>query len=89
MNIPLVKIIYQDITSTMEGLKDLGECYRWFKEENDLITTVGWLLEKDKTSILIAASWDKKENEFNDLTKIPRGCIKEIRDLVIELDRPI
>ena len=60
MKISLVQIIYRDITSSMEGLKDLGECYRWFKEENDLITTVGWLLEKDKTSILIAASWDKK-----------------------------
>ena len=82
MKIDLVKIKYQDICSNSEKWRDYGESLDWFLEEKEgIIFTVGWLLEKNKTSVLLAGSWDKEENEFNDLTKIPLSCIKEVKKL--------
>lgn len=41
--------------------------------------TVGYLIEKRKDAVVIAASWG--EHEVGDVTAIPRSCVKKIRRL--------
>lgn len=76
----LVKIIWRDIC---------GTC-RWFSRDNAIDwadrayalnhTTVGFMLYGDDRYVVVAATRDT-EDEYNDVSMIPRASVKKITKL--------
>lgn len=81
----LVKVIWRDIT-TIEGREgawmDKDAIIERAKEvfDDDYIT-VGYVVEKNEDYLVIAATIDKKNDSYADVSMIPASVIKKIIQL--------
>ena len=44
-----------------------------------IIRTYGILISKNKSQVVLAGTFDAKENKYADRSKIPTGCVSGIR----------
>jgi len=49
-----------------------------------VVQTMGWLIEENKDNIVLGMGVDS-EDDFHELFKIPRGCIKKIQRLYFKV----
>jgi len=78
MDKELVLVKWIDIVSENNWMTK-EEAIKWADNNKGIQYTVGWVLKRNKSYILIASTRDEKLNEgFNDFNKIPLKNIIEI-----------
>ncbi|MCK4307289.1 hypothetical protein KAW50_03565 [candidate division WOR-3 bacterium] len=73
----LVKVVWVDVCGNSGKWRTMEEVKKWINEDF-LIETVGWLIFKDSECLVLASSYYEKNQEWNDLNKIPLAYIKRI-----------
>jgi hypothetical protein len=77
---PLVLIQWTDTICNTQWRHD-EDVDEWAGEQKWLVSDVGYLLRKTEEYVVLAGSWAKAEGQFKNLSKIPRGMVKVIREL--------
>ena len=77
----IVKVTWIDSTnSNLEWLM-LDDIRNWKDVEPLYIYTYGALVQEDDNYIVIAHSYGKDPEQCSSLCSIPKGCIKDIKEL--------
>jgi len=76
-----VLVRWKDITVST-GWIDIESLDRFVMDEDEgIVTQVGFLYEEDENQIVLLNSYFHGKDLLGDVTKIPRGCIIEMRKL--------
>jgi hypothetical protein len=77
----IVEITWRDITSDdgWHGVDRLDELIH----DDDTVRQVGYLYEEDEEQVILLDSYFQHKELFGGIHKIPRGCIIEIKELVL------
>jgi len=75
----LSTIVWRDIHS-LSAWSSLEDCKKWAEHTwNTPCVTVGFILEKNKKYILVAATHDgASKADYNDISLIPLSCVVKI-----------
>jgi len=82
MEFKLVKVKWED-TEGIICWKTVKEAKKWAEENNKACYTTGWLLEKNKKYIIVAATRDTDDEDmgFNNLSRIPIYNVQKITEI--------
>lgn len=77
----IVKVTWIDSTASNLNWLLMDDIKNWTDIEPMLIHTYGALVQQDDTYVLIAQNYSKNPEECCSLMAIPKGCIKELKEL--------
>lgn len=81
MVLPLVLVTWYDIT-TSTGWKEQEEIDNFVMDETEnIVHQIGFLYEQDERQICLLNSYFTGKDLLGDLTKIPKGCVIDIKYL--------
>lgn len=81
-----VEVIWNDAQDSIEPW--VGEAdAKGFAEEPCPIISIGYLVRKTDTHLVLAADWNNSNKDYGRVTKIPAGMVVKMRDLETEPDR--
>ncbi len=76
-----VLVVWRDIVDD-SGWKTQNQVDRFLnKLGHDIVNQLGFLLEEDEDRVVIVDSYFPDHSYYGLVTKIPRGCILEIKEL--------
>ena len=90
MNNPLVRIVWNDASDTLEPWVS-EEGLKKFSLSTALVVSVGYLAHKNRSYITIAGDWQEDCKIWGRVTKIPRRMvvsIEEIHETVVPAPTP-
>lgn len=82
----LYYIEWSDAVSTSEGWNSREEVLMWGKNNDCLIKQAGYILEDNKTYLLVASKYNAQEateDKYSELTKIPKTWLKKKKKIFI------
>ena len=75
----LVRIVWDDICSPKETWMSLKEAMKWaVKRHGKSMSTTGYLIYETSEYILVAATHDAEDDDYGDISMIPKGTIRKI-----------
>ncbi len=77
----IVQVTWVDIVSD-DGWHSQNKLDNYIHNNNKTVVQVGYLYEEDEEQIVLLNSYFTDKTTFGDITKIPRGCIVEITELI-------
>lgn len=77
----IVKITWIDSTASNLEWMMLDDIKKWKDIEPLIIYTYGALVQEDDNYIVIAQNYGKDPEQCCSLMSIPKGCIKELKEL--------
>jgi hypothetical protein len=78
----LVLIAWDDAEDFTEGAWASEREAEEFAKKVYIVTSVGWIVKKNRSYLTIASDWDPNHKNYGTLRKIPRKMIKSIDTLV-------
>lgn len=84
MNYKAVYVEWVDSIASTPNWIDLEDSLDWCDTQGWKISQIGFVIKKTKQYLLLAGAVDIQENtKFNQLFKIPMGCVLLIKELTI------
>ena len=80
MNKPLVRIVWNDASDTLEPWVSEEELKK-FSSSTALVVSVGYLAHKNRSYITIAGDWQEDCKIWGRVTKIPKKMVVSIEDI--------
>lgn len=77
----IVKVTWIDSTASNLNWLMIDDVKNWTDVEPILIYTYGALIQQDDIYVVIAQSYGKDPEQCCSLMSIPKGCIKELKEL--------
>ena len=85
MKYPLARVTWKD-APTRSGWLDKAECLSWALGPVMEATSVGYVVRDDEDCIVIVPNM--AEDEFGDVTKIPRGMVLSVEFINKRVRKP-
>ena len=76
----IVEVIWRDILSS-DGWHSQNKLDKFISNSSDEVQEVGYLYEQDENQIVLLTSYFRDKSLYGTIHRIPRGCIKEIKEL--------
>lgn len=77
----IVKVTWIDSTASNLSWLMMEDVKNWTDIEPMLIYTYGALIQQDDNYVVIAQNYGKDPEQCCSLMSIPKGCIKELKEL--------
>lgn len=77
----IVKVTWIDSTASNLSWLMMDDVKNWTDVEPMLIYTYGALIQQDDNYVVIAQNYGKDPEQCCSLMSIPKGCIKEFKEL--------
>ena len=77
----IVKVTWIDSCNSNMNWLLMEDIKNWSDIEPIKISTYGILVQEDDDYIVIAQNYGKDPEQCSNLTSIPKGCIKELKEL--------
>lgn len=77
----IVKVTWIDSTASNLSWLMMDDVKNWTDVEPMLIYTYGALIQQDDNYVVIAQNYGKDPEQCCSLMSIPKGCIKELKEL--------
>ena len=77
----IVKVTWIDSTASNLSWLMMDDVKNWTDVETILIYTYGALIHQDDNYVVIAQNYGKDPEQCCSLMSIPKGCIKDIKEL--------
>lgn len=77
----IVKVTWIDSTASNLSWLLMDDVKNWTDVEPMLIYTYGALIQQDDNYVVIAQNYSKDPEQCCSLMSIPKGCIKELKEL--------
>ena len=77
----IVKVTWIDSTASNLSWLMMDDIKNWTDVEPMLIYTYGALIQQDDNYVVIAQNYGKDPEQCCSLMSIPKGCIKELKEL--------
>ena len=77
----IVKVTWIDSTASNLSWLLMDDVKNWTDIEPMLIYTYGALIQQDDNYVVIAQNYGKDPEQCCSLMSIPKGCIKELKEL--------
>lgn len=77
----VVKVTWIDSCNSNMNWLLIEDIKNWKNIEPISIYTYGAMVQEDENYIVVAQNYGKEPEQCSNLTSIPKGCIKEIKEL--------